>query len=142
MKDYDINTISAVIGAILGAIIGGLDGILIALLLFMCADYITGVLAAIKERRLSSEVGFWGLVKKGLILLLVSVGHWLDVAVFKQGSIIRSGCCMWYISNEGISILENVVRIGLKVPDKLRKILEQLTEDGGLDEFDDKDEIH
>lgn len=123
---YYIDLVLSMVGAILGALFGKLDGLLIALLVFMALDYITGVINAIYSKSLSSEVGFKGLLRKALILIVVIVGHILDIYVLKVGSTVRSGVCLFYISNEGISILENAANIGLPLPDKLKKILEEV----------------
>lgn len=126
---YYIDLVLSMVGAILGALFGKLDGLLIALLVFMALDYITGVINAIYSKTLSSEVGFKGLLRKALILIVVIVGHILDIYVLKVGSTVRSGVCLFYISNEGISILENAANIGLPLPDKLKKILEEVLND-------------
>ena len=124
-----IKTISLTIGAILGAFIGGLSGLLVALIWLMVCDYITGVLCAIKNKKLNSSVGFWGIVKKCLILMMVGVANMLDVKVIGTGSVLRSAVTMFYISNDGISILENITKLGLPIPNKLKAVLEQLKED-------------
>ncbi|ABJ60843.1 Phage-related holin [Lactobacillus gasseri ATCC 33323 = JCM 1131] len=121
-----INTCFGAIGAFLGWFLGGLDGFLYILLIFMVVDYITGVLCAVSEHKLSSEIGFRGLTRKVLILLLVGIAHCLDVYLLKNGSAIRTATIFFYISNEGISLLENTSRLGLPVPDKLKNVLQQL----------------
>lgn len=126
---YYIDLVISMVGAILGALFGKLDGLLIALLVFMALDYITGVINAIYSKSLSSEVGFKGLLRKALILIVVIVGHILDIYVLKVGSTVRSAVCLFYISNEGISILENAANIGLPLPEKLKKILEEVLKD-------------
>ena len=95
---YYIDLVLSMVGAILGALFGKLDGLLIALLIFMALDYITGVINAIYSKSLSSEVGFKGLLRKALILIVVIVGHILDIYVLKVGSTVRSGVCLFYIS--------------------------------------------
>ena len=126
---YYIDIVISMLGVIAGALLGKLDGLLIALLIFMGLDYITGVVNAIYSHSLSSEIGFKGLLRKGLILIIVIVGHILDIYVLKVGSTVRSAVCLFYISNEGISILENAASIGLPLPEKLKKILEEGLED-------------
>ncbi|EJN54178.1 Phage-related holin [Lactobacillus gasseri CECT 5714] len=121
-----INTYFGAIGACLGWFLGGLDSFLYVLLIFMVVDYITGVLCAINEHKLSSEIGFRGLTRKVLILLLVGIAHCLDIYLLKNGSAIRTATIFFYISNEGISLLENTSRLGLPVPDKLKSVLQQL----------------
>lgn len=128
MKDI-INTLQLVIAAVggyIGYFLGGWDGFLYALLTFVLIDYITGLMCAVLDKRLSSEIGFRGIFKKVLIFSLVAVGHIIDQNVIGDGSVIRTAVIFFYLSNEGISILENTVHIGLPVPQKLKDILEQL----------------
>jgi len=116
------------------AYLGGIDGVLITLLAFISVDYVSGVVSAVKEKRLSSEVGFWGLVRKVFILALVGVGNLLDVYVIGSGAVFRTAVALYYIGNEGVSILENSIRIGLPVPKKLKDILIQLKNEVDKDE--------
>ena len=125
MKDK-IQIIFTAIGGYLGYILGGLDGFLYALIIFVVIDYITGLMAAIVERKLSSEIGFRGIFKKVLIFLLVAVGNIIDNNLIGTGGAVRTAVIFFYISNEGISIIENSTRIGLPVPEKLKDVLEQL----------------
>lgn len=127
MEHYlDIRCWSAGIGAILGSFVGVFDGLLYALVIFISVDYITGVMCGIVEKNLSSCIGFRGIAQKVFILLLVGVANILDVNVIGSGSILRSAVICFYISNEGISIIENAARIGLPVPQKLRNVMKQL----------------
>lgn len=133
MRDFSIDLVwtkiqiaIAAIGGWLGYFVGGMDGLLIALVVFMVLDYITGVMCAIVDKKLSSEVGFKGICKKVLILMLVGVAHILDVNVVGDGSALRSAIIAWYLSNEGLSLTENAAHLGLPVPDKLKTILSQL----------------
>ena len=114
------------IGGWLGYFLGGIDGMLIALLVLMTLDYITGVMCAIVDKRLSSAVGFKGIMKKCVVLMLVGVANIIDVHVVGTGSALRGAVICFYMSNEGLSLLENAAYIGLPIPDKLREILEQL----------------
>ena len=114
------------LGGWLGYFVGGCDGLFIALLVFAILDYITGIMCAIADKKLSSAVGFKGICRKVLIFALVGVGHILDTQVVGTGSALRSAVICWYLSNEGISILENAAHLGLPVPDKLKAVLEQL----------------
>jgi len=114
------------IGGVLGYFLGGLDGLMITLLVFIIIDYITGIFCAIQDKKLSSAVGFKGIAKKVLILLLVGMSNILDIHVIKSGSAARSAVTMFYLSNEGLSILENSAHLGLPVPEALKEILEQL----------------
>lgn len=132
MKDI-INTIQIIIAAIggyIGFFLGGLDGFLYALIAFVIIDYLTGIMVAVLEKRLSSEVGFRGIFKKVLIFSLVAVAHIVDSQLIQTGSAIRTAVIFFYLSNEGISILENTAKIGLPVPEKLKTVLEQLNKEG------------
>lgn len=117
------------VGGLLGGFLGGLDGLIYALIAFVVIDYITGVMCAVAEKKLSSEVGFKGICRKILIFALVGVGHILDVYVIKTGDVFRTAVVFFYLANEGISILENSARLGLPVPEKLKRVLEQLKDD-------------
>jgi toxin secretion/phage lysis holin len=118
-------TVSAV-GGWFGYFLGGWDGFLYALLAFVVIDYITGLMCAVLDKKLSSEVGFRGIFKKVLIFSLVAIGHIIDKSVIGDDSVIRTAVIFFYLSNEGVSILENAAHIGLPVPQKLKDILEQL----------------
>ncbi|ADV69773.1 TPA: phage holin family protein [Streptococcus suis] len=118
----------SMIGGLIGSLFGELDGILYALLVFIIIDYLTGIFAAVVEKQLSSSIGFRGIFKKIAILFLVSLGHLIDTAIIKQGGTIRTMVIFFYLSNEGLSILENTVRIGLPIPEKLQAILKQINE--------------
>ena len=124
-----IQYIFAVIGGWLGYFLGSWDGALCALITFITIDYITGVMCAISDKHLSSEIGFRGICRKMIILALVGVGSILDRYVIGTGSVLRTAVIFYYLSNEGISILENAARLGLPVPEKLKNVLEQLKED-------------
>ena len=102
------------------------DGLLYALIAFVAIDYITGVMCAVIDHRLSSEVGFKGIFKKVLIFLLVGVANILDVQVIGTGYVLRTAVIFFYISNEGVSLLENAAYLGLPVPEKIKTVLEQL----------------
>ena len=130
-----IKCITGFIGAVFGFIFGALDGLLYTLIALIIIDYISGVLVAIAEKKLSSEVGFKGIAKKVAILSLVAVGHLLDDAVLGGGAVVRNAVIFFYIANEGISILENTGNLGLPLPNKLKTILKQLS-----DEEDNEDE--
>ena len=118
--------ILAAVGGWLGYFLGGCDGLVYALILFVAADYITGVMCAVVDKRLSSEIGFKGICKKVLIFLLVGLANILDVQVIGTGSVLRTAVIFFYISNEGVSLLENAAHLGLPVPEKLKDILQQL----------------
>mgnify|MGYP001315052142 FL=1 len=116
----------AAAGGWLGYFLGGWDGFLYALLAFVVIDYITGLMCAVLDKKLSSEVGFRGIFKKVLIFSLVAIGNIVDKSVIGDGSVIRTAVIFFYLSNEGVSILENAAHIGLPVSQKLKDILEQL----------------
>lgn len=116
----------AAIGGFLGWFLGGLDGFLYALIAFVVIDYLTGVMCAIADKKLSSEIGAKGIFKKVLIFVLVGVGHIIDSQVLGDGGAIRTAVIFFYLSNEGVSLLENAAHIGLPIPEKLKSILEQL----------------
>ena len=128
MKEF-WNTIQlafAAVGGWLGYFLGGCDGLLYALLAFVVIDYITGVMYAIADKNLSSEVGFKGICRKVLIFLLVGIANVLDVQVIGTGSVLRTAVIFFYISNKGVSLLENAAHLGLPVPEKIKTVLEQL----------------
>ena len=120
----------------LSGFIGGIDGVMYALIAFMSLDYVTGVAAAVKHRQLSSETGFWGLVRKVCVVALVGVGHFVDVYVMHTGDIFRTAVALYYIGNEGVSLLENIGMLGVVLPKKLIDVLEQIRNDnsGGNDD--------
>ena len=122
----DIRFWSAGAGAVLGEYLGSFDSPMYALAAFIATDYVTGVLCAIVERRLSSSMGFKGICQKVFILALVGVANVLDVHVIGGGCILRTAVIFFYCANEGISIIENAARIGLPVPEKLREVMKQL----------------
>lgn len=133
MRDFTIDIIWSKIqiaitalGGWLGYFLGGMDGMLIALIVFMTLDYITGIMCAIVDKKLSSAVGFKGVFKKVLILMLVGIATILDKNVVGAGSTLRTAIIAFYLSNEGVSILENAAHLGLPVPEKLKDILAQL----------------
>ena len=128
MKEFwtTIQVIFAAIGGWLGWFLGGCDGLLIALLAFVAIDYVTGVMCAIVDKKLSSAVGFKGIFKKILIFALVGVGHILDTMVIGTGSVLRTAIIFFYLSNEGISLIENAGHLGLPIPAKMKTVLEQL----------------
>ncbi len=133
MHDFSVDLIWAkiqvactAIGGWLGFFLGGLDGLLIALIIFMALDYVTGIMCAVLDKTLSSRVGFRGIFKKALILIMVGIANIVDVHVVGTGSALRGAVICFYLSNEGLSLLENAAYIGLPVPEKLKEILSQL----------------
>ena len=129
MKTWQyIQAIFTAFGGWLGWFLGGCDGLIYALIAFVVIDYITGVMCAVVNKQLSSEVGFRGIFKKVLIFMLVSVGNIIDQQLIGGGSVLRTAVIFFYLSNEGISIIENAGNLGLPVPHKLKDILAQLKE--------------
>ncbi len=132
-----VQMVFAAVGGWIGWFLGGCDGLLYALVAFVAVDYVTGVLCAVADRKLSSEVGFRGIAKKALIFLLVGMANVLDVQVIGSGCVLRTAVVFFYISNEGVSLVENAAHLGLPVPEKLKDVLAQLhgrAEDGKGDE--------
>ncbi|MBV4424281.1 phage holin family protein [Clostridium tyrobutyricum] len=127
-----IQAIFATIGGYIGWFLGGVDGFMYALITFVIIDYVTGLMVAILERKLSSEVGFRGIFKKVLIFAFVGIGNIIDIYLLKNGSAIRTAVIFFYVSNEGISIIENSAKIGLPIPEKLRDILKQLNKEDDI----------
>ena len=128
MKEF-WNTIQlnfSAVGGWLGYFLGGCDGLLYALIAFVVIDYITGVMCAIINKQLSSEVGFKGIFRKVLIFLLVGIANIIDVQVIGTGAVLRTAVIFFYISNEGVSLLENAGHLGLPIPEKIKTVLEQL----------------
>lgn len=132
-----IQIVFASIGGCIGYFMGGCDGLIYALIAFVVVDYITGVMCAVIDKRLSSEIGFKGICKKVLIFILVGLANILDSQVIGTGCVLRTAVIFFYISNEGVSLLENAAHLGLPIPSKLKDILKQLhdrAEDGDTDE--------
>ena len=124
---WNMNQLSfAAIGGFIGWFLGGCDGLLYALLAFVVIDYITGVMCAIENHDLSSEIGFHGICRKVLIFLLVGIANIVDMQLIGNGSVLRTAVIFFYISNEGLSIVENAAVLGLPIPNELRNVLKQL----------------
>ena len=128
MKEFwnTIQLIFSAVGGWLGYFLGGCDGLLYALIAFVVIDYITGVMCAIINRELSSAVGFKGIFRKVLIFLRVGIANIIDVQVIGTGAVLRTAVIFFYISNEGVSLLENAGHLGLPIPEKIKTVLEQL----------------
>ena len=116
----------AAVGGFLGWFLGGCDGLLYALIAFVPVDYVTGVMCAVVDRKLSSSVGFKGIFRKVLIFIMVGIAHILDTQVIGNGSVLRTAVIFFYISNEGVSLLENASHLGLPVPEPVKTVLKQL----------------
>lgn len=132
MKDilHIAQVLWAAVGGSIGWFLGGMDGLVYALLIFLTIDYITGLMSAVLERKLSSHVGFKGIFKKMLILAFVGIGNVLDLYVLEQGSAIRTAVIFFYLANEGISIIENSSKIGLPVPEKMKLLFQEIQSKG------------
>lgn len=136
MKEFwtSVQVVFTAIGGWLGWFLGGCDGLMYALIAFVVVDYITGIMCAIVDKKLSSEVGFKGICKKVLIFLLVGMANVLDVNIIGSGSVLRTAAIFFYLSNEGVSLLENAAHLGLPVPNAMKEVLQQLhdrAENGG-----------
>lgn len=133
MKDFSVQLIWTKIqialtslGGWLGYFLGGFDGLITALVIFVVIDYVTGVMCAVAEKALSSAIGFKGIFRKILIFLLVGAAHIVDAQVVDSGTALRTAVICFYLSNEGVSLLENAAHLGLPVPEKLKAVLKQL----------------
>ena len=121
-----VQTSFAAVGGWLGYFLGGCDGLLYALLIFVAIDYLTGVMCAVNDHRLSSAVGFRGLCRKVLTFMLVGIAHVLDLYILGETGVLRTAVIFWALANNGLSIIENSTYLGLPVPEQLKLVLEQL----------------
>lgn len=119
-------TVSALIGGVIGWFLGGMDTLIYALIAFVSIDYITGVWLAVLEKKVSSDIGFKGIGRKMMIFVLVALGNIIDQLIIGNGSTLRCMLIMFYLSNEGISIIENAGKMGLPLPQKLKAVMKQL----------------
>lgn len=128
MKEFwsTVQAVFVAVGGWLGWFLGGCDGLLYTLIAFAVVDYVTGVMCAITDKRLTSKVGFKGICRKVLMFLLVGIANILDMQVIGAGSVLRTAIIFFYISNEGVSLLENAGRLGLPIPQKMKDVLAQL----------------
>ena len=133
-----IDSVAGVVGAILGFMYGEVNGLFRALIAFMVLDYISGVFAAVSEKKISSKVGFRGIAKKVLILAFVALGRMTDTYVLGGIPAAMSAVMLFYIANEGISIVENAAALGLPVPQKIKNVLEQIKNKSGEDDHENK----
>ena len=141
MKEFwnTIQFVFTAVGGWLGYFLGGCDGLLIALLIFVVFDYITGIMCAIADKKLSSEVGFKGICRKVQIFVLVGIGNVIDVQVLGQPGVLRTAIIFFYLSNEGLSLVENTAHLGLPIPEKLKAVLEQLHDRETIETKEDDD---
>ena len=126
-----IRSAFAFIGGAFGYFFGAWDHLFYALLVFVIIDYISGVMCAISDKTLSSDIGFKGICRKVLIFIMVGVANVLDITILNNSCVLRSAVIFFYLSNEGISLLENATHLGLPIPAKLKDVLEQLHEKDG-----------
>ena len=143
MKEFwnMIQMVFTMLGGWLGYFLGGCDGLLFALVVFVVMDYITGIMCAVADQNLSSEVGFKGICRKVLIFMMVGIANVLDMQIIGTGSVLRTAVIFFYLSNEGVSLLENAAHLGLPVPGAIKEVLEQLherAEHGGNDDEQSK----
>jgi toxin secretion/phage lysis holin len=127
-KVYDVFLVGS--GAVLGFMFGELDGLFYALIALVLLDYLSGVAVAIARRCLSSEIGFRGICKKIMVFIVVAVANIIDTRVIESGSALRTAALFLFISNEGVSLLENAACLGLPIPEKLLGVLEQIKPKG------------
>ena len=128
MKDiiHTLQLAFTAIGGYIGWFLGGYDGLFLALVAFVVIDYITGLMAAVIEKKLSSNIGFRGIFEKVLIFSFVGIGHIIDYYLIEKGSAVRTAVIFFYLSNEGLSIIENASKVGLPIPEKLRVVFTEL----------------
>ena len=124
--DNIFKNIMAGICTVLSFLFGDMEGLMVALVALIILDYISGVIAAAVEKRLSSEVGAKGIAKKIFMLLIVALANIVDINVIGDGHVLKTVTVVFYICNECISLIENAGRIGVPVPKKLLDVLEQL----------------
>ena len=137
-----INLGVGALGGVIGWMFGSPDSFFYALIAFMFVDYFSGVIAAGVKKQISSDIGYAGIMKKLCIFMILAVANVVDANIINGGGAIRNAAIFFYLSNEGISILENVVAIGLPVPEKLKIILKQIgSEDNGDKKEPDNTEL-
>ena len=129
MREY-LELILSTIGASFGYFFGGFDGFIHALLAFVILDYITGILAAGVQKKLSSSVGFKGIARKITIFIIVGVAHVVDREALGGTALLRDAVLFFYIANEGLSILENAIEIGIPIPEIIKEKLALFHEKG------------
>ncbi len=125
---------SSIFGAGFGYLLGDFDGFLYALIIFMVLDYITGMMIAISNKEISSSDGFKEILKKCTMLFMVVIANIIDTKLLNNGDIVRTAVIFFYISNEGISLLENANTLGVPVPNKLVNVLKKFEEETEIKE--------
>ena len=136
-----IQMVFAAIGGWLGYFLGGCDGLLYVLLAFVVLDYVTGIMCAVADKALSSNVSFRGLARKVCIFVMVGIGHLLDTQIFGETGVLRTAIIFFYMSNEGLSLTENAAHLGLPIPEKLHGVLKQLHDKGDEEKDGENDEV-
>ncbi len=133
MRDFTIDLVWAklqfavtALGGSVDYFIGGMDGFMTTLIILMVLDYVTGIMCAIVDKKLSFSIFLNGTFKKVLIIMLVGVAHIVDINVVGSHEALRSAVICFYLSNEGVSVLRNASRLGLPIPEKLKAVLSQL----------------
>lgn len=125
----DIRVLFAWLGTFFSEYMGGFDSLIYVLIIFMIVDYLTGVIGGVASGKLSSNIGFIGIYRKIMMLCLVGMANVLDQHILQTESILRTTVIFFYLSNEGISILENTAILGVPVPNKLHEILKRLKDE-------------
>lgn len=138
-KENIIKTVIAGAGTVFTALFGAWDMALKILILFMCLDYFTGWLRGVVKKELSSDVGFKGLAKKSVILVILIVAVSLDRLMNNGTWVFRTLICYFYIANEGLSIIENSATLGLPIHPKIKQVLLQLQQEGNKKEIKEQD---
>lgn len=128
MNQYKIDIIIGFLGSVVSFLIGKIDISIMILASFMIFDYLTGVIKAIKNKQLNSKIGFEGLLKKICIFIILIVANLLDLLLGNENLMFRSIVIYFYISNEGISILENLCEMNVPIPEKIKEILLSIKE--------------
>ncbi len=118
-----------IFGSLIGFFLGDLDIFIYSLTAFVICDYISGIIRAGFERKLSSKIGFKGILKKIMIFIIVGIANICDKNLIKNEPMIRNAIIFFYIANEGLSILENALAIDLPIPKRLKILLEQFKEE-------------
>lgn len=119
----------AYVGSFLAYLLGGYDGLMRSLLIVMCIDYLTGIASAIYNKQLSSKIGVKGIIKKIAFLGAVALSVVIDNMLGQSGT-IRTMVIYFFVANDGISILENLGEMNIKLPKKLMDTLIQLEKKG------------
>jgi len=135
LKEFSFSSIIASMGTILCSCLGGWDAAMKVLIALMVLDYVTGFLGAIKNKRVNSEIMFWGGIRKGIILCVIVVAVLLDEMVGYSDPILRTLAIYFYVAREGISVTENLGILGVPLPPSISRMLSQ------LQKKDDNDEL-